>query len=68
MENQHTSHSFRYLNYAAGWQRPFEGYGKENLRLLRNVSWKYDPERLFQWGCAGGFKLHMEEDEGDAER
>lgn len=57
-----TGHSFRYLNYAAGWQKPFNGYGKDNLQFLRDMSRKYDPDGLFQKGCAGGFKLH------DAER
>ena len=54
-----TSHRFRYLNYCAEWQRPFEGYGEENLRFLRGVSRKYDPQGLFQRGCVGGFKLDI---------
>ncbi|KAL9638520.1 MAG: hypothetical protein Q9164_001505, partial [Protoblastenia rupestris] len=33
-----TGHRYRYLNYCADWQRPFEGYGGENLRFLREVS------------------------------
>ncbi|RDW71667.1 hypothetical protein BP5796_07701 [Coleophoma crateriformis] len=57
-----TGHQFRFLNYCAEWQRPFEGYGEENLRFLREVSTQYDPDGLFQQGCAGGFKLGM----GDA--
>ena len=52
-----TGHRFRYLNYCGEWQRPFEGYGEENLRFLQGVSRKYDPEGLFQRGCVGGFKL-----------
>ena len=52
-----TSHPWRYLNYCAEWQRPFEGYGEENLRFFRGVSRRYDPEALFQRGCVGGFKL-----------
>ncbi|KAJ8068118.1 hypothetical protein OCU04_003690 [Sclerotinia nivalis] len=54
-----TSHPWRYLNYCANWQRPFEGYGEENLRFLQEVSRIYDPEGLFQKGCVGGFKLDM---------
>lgn len=54
-----TGHRWRYLNYCGEWQRPFEGYGEENLRFLQDVSRKYDPEGLFQKGCVGGFKLDM---------
>ena len=55
-----TSHPYRYLNYCAEWQRPFEGYGEKNLRFLQDVSRRYDPEGLFQKGCAGGFKLDLD--------
>lgn len=58
-----TDHPFRYLNYCADWQKPFEGYGKDNWRFLREVSRKYDPEGLFQTGCMGGFKLGVSNDE-----
>ncbi|KAL8692791.1 MAG: hypothetical protein Q9218_002262 [Villophora microphyllina] len=53
----HTGHPYRYLNYCADWQKPFTGYGDENLRFLRGVSKRYDPDGLFQKGCVGGFKL-----------
>ena len=59
-----TGHRWRYLNYCAEWQKPFEGYGEENWRFLREVSGKYDPDGLFQKGCLGGFKLGIEN--GDA--
>ena len=52
-----TYHRFRYLNYAAGWQDPFEGYGTANKTRLQEVSRKYDPEGIFQHKCPGGFKL-----------
>jgi FAD/FMN-containing dehydrogenase len=52
-----TSHRYRYLNYCNEWQNPFEGYGEENWRFLKQTSKKYDPEGLFQKGCVGGFKL-----------
>ena len=52
-----TGHRYRYLNYCADWQRPFDGYGAENRRFLHEVSRRYDPEGLFQRGCVGGFKL-----------
>ena len=57
-----TNHRFRYLNYCAEWQRPFESYGGDNWRFLQGVSRRYDPERLFQRGCIGGFKLNVVED------
>jgi len=59
----HTGHPFRYLNYCADWQRPFEGYGMENWNFLRDVSRKYDPEGFFQRGCISGFKLGVGEGE-----
>jgi len=58
-----TDHPWRYLNNCAEWQRPFEGYGQENLRFLQDVSKRYDPDGLFQKGCVGGFKLGIEGDQ-----
>ena len=55
-----TGHRYRYLNYCAEWQRPFESYGAEHLQFLQGVSRRYDPEGLFQKGCVGGFKLDVE--------
>lgn len=52
-------HPYRYLNYCAEWQKPFEGYGAENWRFLQGVSRRYDPEGLFQKGCIGGFISSM---------
>lgn len=54
-----TSHPYRYLNYCAHWQKPFEGYGEKNWRFLQDVSRKYDPDGLLQKGCVGGFKLGL---------
>lgn len=54
-----TGHRYRYLNYCAQWQRPFEAYGGENWRFLQGVSRRYDPEGLFQKACVGGFKLDL---------
>lgn len=59
-----TAHPYRYLNYCQEWQKPFEGYGEGNLRFLRGVSRRYDPDGMFQRGCVGGFKLGMKVDEG----
>ncbi|KAF2804894.1 FAD-binding domain-containing protein [Mytilinidion resinicola] len=58
-----TGHRFRYLNYCAEWQKPFEGYGKENWEFLQEVSRRYDPEGLSQRGCVGGFKLDLVDSE-----
>ncbi|PQE06712.1 FAD binding domain-containing protein [Rutstroemia sp. NJR-2017a BBW] len=48
MENG-AGHPYRYLNYFAAWQRPFEGYGEENWKFLREVREKYD-----EGVCLGG--------------
>ncbi|KAF4613389.1 hypothetical protein G7Y89_g15499 [Cudoniella acicularis] len=55
-----TDHRYRYFNYCSEWQRPFDGYGEENLAFLREVSGKFDPEGFFQRGCTGGFKLGID--------
>lgn len=55
-----TGHRYRYLNYYLHWQNPFEGYGEDNWRFLKEVSWRYDPDGLFQRGCVGGFKLGVD--------
>ncbi|EMD93385.1 hypothetical protein COCC4DRAFT_133347 [Bipolaris maydis ATCC 48331] len=54
-----TQHKYRYMNYCAKWQKPFEGYGEEDLESLHRVRREVDPEGLFQHGCSGGFKLGM---------
>ncbi|KAI9841211.1 MAG: hypothetical protein M1837_000938 [Sclerophora amabilis] len=46
-----------YLNYAAPWQKPIDGYGAANKARLQSVSRKYDPSGLFQKAVPGGFKL-----------
>ena len=46
-----------YLNYADKSQDPLASYGIENLKKMRNVAAKYDPEQVFQKLCLGGFKL-----------
>jgi hypothetical protein len=51
-----SDHPYRFMNYAMEWQQPHEGCGEENLKLMWEASQKYDPEGLFQNGCAGGFK------------
>ena len=48
---------FKYLNYAAPWQKPIDGYGPKNKAYLQAVSRKYDPKGMFQKGVPGGYKL-----------
>ena len=52
-----TGHPYRAMNYCAEWQRPFEGYGEENVRLLKAAVRKWDPDGFFQDGCSGKFKI-----------
>ncbi|KAI1375604.1 hypothetical protein F4677DRAFT_421859 [Hypoxylon crocopeplum] len=46
-----------YLNYADRSQDPLASYGVENVRRLKEVAAKYDPEQVFQRLCPGGFKI-----------
>ena len=50
-------HRFIYLNYAAKFQDPIQGYGEENVRRMAQVAKKYDPNGLFQVALPGGFKV-----------
>ncbi|CAO2654998.1 Nn.00g117310.m01.CDS01 [Neocucurbitaria sp. VM-36] len=50
-------HRYKYLNFAASFQDPFDSYGEEQKETLREVAKKYDPEGVFQTQVAGGFKL-----------
>jgi hypothetical protein len=46
-----------YLNYADPSQDSLSSYGTENIKKMRNVAAKYDPDRVFQRLCPGGYKL-----------
>lgn len=46
-----------YLNYSDKSQDPLRSYGAENVRKLKDVAARYDPEQVFQELCPGGFKL-----------
>lgn len=46
-----------YLNYADTSQDSMGSYGEDNLRFLKEVAAKYDPEGVFQRRFPGGFKL-----------
>lgn len=48
---------FRYGNYCDGSQNPFSSYGEENIRHMKEVSQKYDPDGIFQLRVPGGFKV-----------
>lgn len=48
---------WEYINYADESQDPFATYGRDNVKKLREVALKYDPEQFFQNLCRGGFKL-----------
>lgn len=48
---------FLYINYAASWQQPIEGYGKASVERLRKVQNLYDPRRVFTDLVPGGFKI-----------
>ena len=50
-------HQYLYQNYADISQDVFGGYGEENLKKLREISEKYDPEQVFQKLQPGYFKL-----------
>ncbi|KAI1803370.1 FAD-binding domain-containing protein [Daldinia bambusicola] len=46
-----------YLNYCTDGQEPFATYGAKNVKLLKTVAAKYDPNRVFQERVPGGFKI-----------
>ncbi|KAI1741370.1 hypothetical protein F4680DRAFT_416601 [Xylaria scruposa] len=46
-----------YLNYADRSQDPLRSYGAENVKRLKDVAVRYDPDGVFQKVCPGGFKI-----------
>lgn len=46
-----------HLNYADKSQAVLQSYGEENVRQIREVATKYDPDQVFQKLCPGGFKI-----------
>lgn len=58
-------HRFKYVNYAEGSQDVWSGYGEENLRRLKQIQRKIDPERVFTKGGLGEgyFKLNRKDEE-----
>jgi FAD/FMN-containing dehydrogenase len=51
---------YRFMNYSYKSQEVIKSYGTESLRLLQDVSRKYDPEGFFQRNVPGGFKLPVQ--------
>lgn len=39
---------FKYSNYASRDQDPLGSYGSENVRKLRDIARRYDPDGVFQ--------------------
>jgi hypothetical protein len=56
-ESLGTADPFLYHNFAASCQKPFCGYGPDNVQFLQEVSEKYDPTGVFQTLVPGGFKV-----------
>ncbi|KAK8066107.1 FAD binding domain-containing protein, partial [Apiospora hydei] len=48
---------WRYLNYVDPSQNPLESYGKDKVRLMKEVADQYDPDRFFQKRVSSGFKI-----------
>ena len=46
-----------YMNYADKSQDVLASYGPENVKKMREVANRYDPDRVFQTLCPGGWKL-----------
>jgi hypothetical protein len=47
----------QWMNNAAQDVDVIGSYGEDNVKKLRKVSEKYDPEQTFQNLCSGGYKL-----------
>ncbi|KAI5918062.1 hypothetical protein F4810DRAFT_715851 [Camillea tinctor] len=46
-----------FMNYADSSQDVLASYGPENVKLMKEVSAKYDPQGVFQTLCPGGWKI-----------
>ncbi|GAB1315502.1 FAD-binding PCMH-type domain-containing protein [Madurella fahalii] len=49
--------AFRYMNYAMEDQNPLGSYGEANVRFMKDVAARYDPDGVFQTRVPGGFKI-----------
>ncbi|KAK8034796.1 6-hydroxy-D-nicotine oxidase [Apiospora rasikravindrae] len=54
---------WRYLNYVDPSQNPLKSYGKDNVRLMKEVAAQYDPVRFFQKRVSSGFKISKIDDD-----
>lgn len=48
---------FEYLPYADSSQNPLGSYGAVNVKFMKQVAKRYDPEGFFQRRVPGGFKI-----------
>ncbi|KAI8201243.1 hypothetical protein K4K52_007335 [Colletotrichum sp. SAR 10_76] len=48
---------FLYLNYAGAGQPVFQGYAGDNLRKMKDIRAKYDPDLIFTNLMPGGWKV-----------
>jgi hypothetical protein len=46
-----------HINYANETQDVLGSYGAENVKKMKEVAFKYDPQQIFQNLCPGGFKV-----------
>ena len=56
-ESTGTAVDYKYMNYADATQDVLKSYGEKNVKKMRQVSKKYDPNGVFQTRAPGGFKL-----------
>ena len=59
-EEEQKGLEFLFMNDASWDQDVIGGYGAQNVRRLREVARRYDPQRVFQRLVKGGFKLPRE--------
>jgi hypothetical protein len=52
-----SSEGFVYLPYADSAKNPLGSYGPANVKHMKEVALKYDPDGFFQRRVPGGFKL-----------
>jgi hypothetical protein len=57
-ESVGSNEEFVYLPYADSTQDPIGSYGADNVKYLKEMSKKYDPDGFFQRMVPGGFKVN----------
>ncbi|KAK3997847.1 bifunctional solanapyrone synthase [Cladorrhinum sp. PSN332] len=55
--------SWTHANYAHPSQGVLQSYGEKNAERMREVAARYDPGKVFQRLCAGGFKISQAEEQ-----